>query len=83
MVFREYLISATAKRFTEYRDFVSIDEKRVTQKDCSIGTPDYFAIVRVFDVSCWPWLQALNIRKIIISVGLLGTELDAALSNRK
>ena len=78
-----YSISVTAEAIMKKLDFVSIDKKQVTQIFCLDGSSDWFAILNVFDVSCWWWLQILNTWVIIIYVGGLSTEIDASLSNRK
>ena len=46
------LVSITAKGNMKYLDFVSIDEKQVTEIYYLIGTSDWFAIVMFFDESC-------------------------------
>ena len=78
-----FLKSAKANGVLKDLDFVSIDEKQVTEVYCLIGTSDWFAVFGVFDVSCWSWLHSLNIWVIIIWVGILCTEIVAPLGNGK
>ena len=67
----------------KYPNFVSMDEKQYPERYCIIGTLDQFAIGNFFDVSCWSWLQTLNICVSILLIGTISTEIDAALFNRK
>ena len=79
----KHLISPKAKGNINSFNFVSIDEKHVTEVYCLIGSSDWFAIVKGFDLSCWSWIQTLSFWVIIMFAGILSTVIDASLSNKK
>ena len=60
-----YNISFT-ERIIKYLDFVSIDEKQVTETQSLVGISYWFATVNISDASRWSRLQTLNIWLILI-----------------
>ena len=84
MAFDDIIIFLSySEKIIKHLVFVYFDEKQFTKLFCLIGTSDCFAILNVFNVSYWSWIQILNIWLIIIKVGKITTELHAPLSKRK
>ena len=66
LFFEEWRSKDKIFNIIKHLDFVSIDEKQGQEINYAFWTGDVLAIVRVFDVSCWWWLQTLNIWVITI-----------------
>ena len=59
-----YSIS-TRRKWKKILNLFLVDEQPLIEYYCSIGTSDWLALVNVSEVSCWSWMESLNICVII------------------